>query len=211
MKITLLLFMLLISAAGAQNIYFPPLAGNTWDSVSPASLGWDSTKLTGLYNFLESKNSRAFIVLKDGKIVIEKYFGTFTADSIWYWASSGKTLTAFLTGQAIQDGKLKLTDTTSSILGNGWTSMTQSQERKITIRNQLTMTTGLNDYVADPYCTLPECLIYRADAGTRWAYHNAPYTLLDSVLIKRTGQTLNQYFQQKLKVPLNVVHIDRFN
>ncbi|MCK6603878.1 MAG: serine hydrolase [Ignavibacteriaceae bacterium] len=196
---TLSLFILLINAAISQNLYFPPVSGGSWETVSPSSMGWDTTKLPGLCDFLESKNSKAFIVLKDGRIVIEKYFDTFTADSIWYWASAGKTLTAFLTGQAVQEGKLKLTDTTSSILGDGWTSLTQAQERKITILNQLTMTTGLNDFVADPYCTLPECLIYKAEAGTRWAYHNAPYTLLDSVLMKRTGLPLNQYFQQKIR------------
>lgn len=195
----LFLFIILICTSHSQNLYFPPLTGNNWESVTPSSLGWDTTKLPGLCDFLESKNSKAFIVLKDGRIVIEKYFDTFTADSIWYWASAGKTLAAFLTGQALQDGKLKLTDTTSSIIGNGWTSMSQAQERKITILNQLTMTTGLDDNIPDPYCTLPECLIYKAEPGARWAYHNAPYTLLDSVLIKRTGLTLNQYFQQKIR------------
>lgn len=195
----LILFIILICTAHSQNLYFPPLTGNNWESVAPSSLGWDTTKLPGLFNFLEAKNSKAFMVLKDGKIVIEKYFDTFNSDSVWYWASAGKTLTSFLIGQAIQEGKLRLSDTTSTFLGNGWTSLTAQQERKITVFNQLTMTTGLNDNVADPYCTLPECLLYKADPGTRWAYHNAPYTLLDSVIIRSTGFTLNQYFMQNVR------------
>lgn len=61
------------------------------------------------------------------------------------------------------------------------------------------MTTGLDDGVADPDCTLPGCLVYKADAGTRWAYHNATYTLLDSVIEKASGLTFNAYFQQKIR------------
>ncbi|MBM3430824.1 MAG: serine hydrolase, partial [Bacteroidetes bacterium] len=38
-------------------------------------------------------------------------------------------------------------------------------------------------------------------AGTRWAYHNGPYTLLGNVIENATGQTLNSYTTQKLKIP----------
>jgi CubicO group peptidase (beta-lactamase class C family) len=44
-------------------------------------------------------------------------------------------------------------------------------------------------------------LNYLADPGTRWAYHNGPYTLLDGVIENATGQTLNAYTAQKLKIP----------
>jgi hypothetical protein len=47
-------------------------------------------------------------------------------------------------------------------------------------------------------------LEYLADAGTRWSYHNGPYTLLDSVIESATGQTLNQYFAQKVKIPTGI-------
>lgn len=200
----LLLFLLLLictEEVKAQNLYFPPLTGNAWDTISPLSLGWCPDKIDSLTDYLENKNTKAFILLKDGKIVIEKYFGTFTADSLWYWASAGKTLTAFTVGIAQQEGLLSITDTTSAYLGTGWTACPPVKEEKITIRNQLTMTSGLDDGVPDHYCTLDTCLQYLADAGTRWAYHNGPYTLLDSVIESATGITLNSYFNQKVKIP----------
>jgi hypothetical protein len=80
------------TTAGAQDIYYPPTAGNTWATTDPASLGWCTDELPALLDFMEGSNSKAFIVLKDGRIVIEEYFGTFTADSSWYWASAGKSL-----------------------------------------------------------------------------------------------------------------------
>jgi CubicO group peptidase (beta-lactamase class C family) len=183
----------------AQNYYFPPTTGTAWDTVSPASLGWCTNKIDTLTRFLQAGNTKGFIVLKNGKIAIERYFGTFTRDSNWYWASAGKTLTGFTVGIAQQEGFLKISDTTSKYLGRGWTRLTRAQEDKITVRHQLTMTTGLNDLGADPDCTLPSCLTYQADAGTRWAYHNAPYTLLDSVVESATGQKLNTYIQQKIR------------
>lgn len=185
----------------SQTLYFPPTVGNTWDTISPLSLGWCPDKIDTLLNYLEDRNTKAFIVLKDGKIVIEKYFGTFTQDSAWYWASAGKTITSFMTGIAQQENYLSISDTTSDYLGQGWTNCTTQQEEKITIRHQLAMISGLDDGVPDHHCTLDTCLNYLADAGTRWAYHNGPYTLLDEVIENATGQTLNAYTTQKLKTP----------
>nr|MCU0360908.1 beta-lactamase family protein [Bacteroidia bacterium] len=139
------------------------------------------------------------MVLKDGKIVLEKYFGTFTKDSAWYWASAGKTLTSFLIGQAQEEGFLKITDTTSDYLLPGWTNCPPAKEDKITIWHQLTMSSGLDDAVPDNHCTLDTCLDYKADAGTRWAYHNAPYTLLEKVIVNATSMPINTFTQTRLK------------
>lgn len=191
--------MVFLSNHSYSQLYFPPLTGNTWDTASPASLGWCSNRIDSLYDFLEQQNSKAFIVLKDGKIVLEKYFGTFTQDSLWYWASAGKTLTSYLIGKAQEQGYLSISDTSSKYLGVGWTNCTRQQEDSITIQHQLTMTTGLDDGVADNHCTDPACLIYKAPSGARWAYHNAPYTLLEKVITEATAQNINVYTQSALK------------
>jgi CubicO group peptidase (beta-lactamase class C family) len=185
----------------AQSLYFPPTTGGTWDTISPTTLGYCQPKIDSLYNYLNAENTKAFILLKDGKIVLEKYFGTHTQNSLWQWASAGKTITSFMVGIAQQEGHLSIADTTSTYLGQGWTDCTPTQEEKITIRHQLTMTSGLDDGVADPFCTLDTCLVYKANTGTRWAYHNGPYTLLDKVIENSTGTTLNAYTTQKIKNP----------
>lgn len=189
----------LTKVSKAQNTYYPPISQTAfWDTLSPKSQGWCTDSINSLYQYLSKENSKAFILLVDGKIVLEKYFGTFTKDSSWYWASAGKTLTAFLVGKARDEGKLSLNDRTSDYLGSGWSSLTQAQEDAITVRHQLTMTTGLDDGVPDLYCTLKSCLQYKAAPGTRWAYHNGPYTLLDKVIETATGSTMNLYTQQSL-------------
>lgn len=197
--ITLLLLLLSVSTR-SQTLYFPPPGNNsTWDTLSPSSLGWCLDEIDSLYNFLDNENSKAFVLLKDGKIVLERYFDSFTRDSIWYWASAGKSLTAFLIGQAQEQGSLSIQDPVSDHLGTGWTNCTPQQELNITIRNQLTMTTGLDDGIADNDCTDDTCLIYLADAGTRWAYHNAPYTLLEDVLTSATGLSYNTFTQNNVR------------
>lgn len=192
-------------------LYFPP-NNSSWESTSPASLGWDMTKLEALKPFLEVNNTRAFIILKDGKIVVEEYFGkqfdnvtNFSATSNWYWASAGKTLTSVLVGIAEDEGSINFDAKTSDYLGIGWTSLTTAQENKITVRHQLTMTTGLDDAVANPDCTTPACLVFKAEPGTRWAYHNAPYTLLDEVIASSTNKSLNTFLNDNLK---NIIGMD---
>jgi CubicO group peptidase (beta-lactamase class C family) len=213
MPVRILFFSLLLSisckeddpAPVTSTLYFPP-AGSTWEKVTPASLGWDESKIPDLKTFLATSNSRALIVLKDGKIVIEEYLGKqltgtvdFAASSNWYWASAGKTLTSAVVGIAESKGQLNFDTKTSEYLGSGWTSLNATQENKITVRHQLTMTTGLDDGVANKDCTTPDCLIYKAEPGTRWAYHNAPYTLLDGVIESATDKTLNNYVNDEIK------------
>ncbi len=183
----------------AQNLYFPPLTGTTWQTVSPTSLGWCPDKLDSLRNYLGNTHAKACIILKDGKIAVEWYYGSFTQDSLHYWASAGKTMTGLLVGVAQQERFLNINDTTSQYLGSGWTSLPPAKERLITLKHNLTMTTGLDDGVPDDNCTLPTCLLYKADAGTRWAYYNAPYRLLQDVVANASSMTFQQYTTTRLK------------
>lgn len=186
-------------------IYFPPINSAEWQTVTPESLGWNVSAIPELNKLLEENGTRAFILLKDGKIVLEQYFGknltglaSFNQNTNWYWASAGKTLTAFTIGKAQEEGFLKIQDKTSTYLGIGWTSLSAQQESLITIRHQLTMTTGLDDEVADNHSFIPKDLTYKANVGTRWAYHNAPYTLLENVVAKAVNQNFDSYFKAKL-------------
>lgn len=191
------------------SLYFPPNNSDQWETIKAASLDWDTTKINELYRFLDDGSTRAFLVLKDGKIVLEHYagkdllnLGDFNGKSLWYWASAGKTLTSFLVGQAQEDGYLSIDDKTSDYLGN-WTSLTSDQQQKITVKHQLCMTSGLDDS-GNSDCTEKSCLTYKADPGTRWAYHNAPYTLLDSVIQRATNSDFDSYFNNRLRNPIGM-------
>jgi len=185
--------------------YFPPKTGSTWETLDPAGLNWNVEELQKLNTLLKENGTRGFILLQGGKIVVENYYGTrlansqpFDRESTWYWASAGKTLTATLIGLAQEEGKLSIAESSSKYLGEGWTSMSEEQEKKITIWHHLTMTSGLDDGVTNKDDFTPENLKFLTEPGSRWAYHNAPYTVLDKVVEVSTGRGFSDYFNQKL-------------
>lgn len=210
MKTPLLILLLSVSSlfVSAQR-YFPPLTGNQWETASPSSLGWCTDSIQPLYNYLEQNNSKAFIVLYNGKIVLEKYFGSFTVDSPWYWASAGKSLVATTLGIAVQQNFVDINQPSSTYLDSAWTSCSTSDEQKIKVVHQLSMSSGINDNIIDVDCTDPACLNCLAEPGIRWAYHNAVYTLLESVIANATNVSLNQYINTniKLKTGMNGVFL----
>ncbi len=85
-------------------MYFPPIGSTTWETKSVASLGWNETAVEPLLAYLEEKHTKGFIILQNGKIVMENYFNGHSATESWYWASAGKTLTATVVGIAEQEG-----------------------------------------------------------------------------------------------------------
>ena len=52
--------------------------------------------------------------------------------------------------------------------------------------------------VAEP-SHVEACLEYEADAGTRWAYHNGPYTLLESVVSEAAKTSFSAFFNMHLR------------
>lgn len=139
-------------------LYFPPLSGNSWETVNPADLGWNLNRLEELNTFLIESNTEAFLILYNGKIAFEAYYNGKTTNAIFPWNSAGKTLTALTVGLAEQKGLLELDDKTTDYLGSGWTAMTPDQEDAITVRNQLTMTSGGDFTTGNTACFDPECL-----------------------------------------------------
>jgi CubicO group peptidase (beta-lactamase class C family) len=188
-----------------ETMYFPPITSETsWETKSVESMDWNTANLQTLYTYLEQKNTKGFIILHNGRIVVEKYFNGHSAGMPWYWASAGKTLTASITGIAEHEGYINTNNKVSDYLGTGWTSAPIAKEQLITCKHLLTMTSGLDDSFNDSTdptlddCVNPGCLIYTADAGTRWAYDNV-YVKLQQIVANATGQNWDTYFTAKLK------------
>jgi CubicO group peptidase (beta-lactamase class C family) len=179
-----------IRSVQAQALYFPPASGTVWDTIPPSALGWCQPNIDSLYSFLQSKNTDAFIVLKSGKIVLEKYFGTFTVDSFHIWNSASKSLTAMLTGIAQENGVVNIDSPATKYLGAGWTVETPMQEDSITMLNLLTMTSGTSP-IPTGGCsntdTNAACLQYLAPPGTEWAYHTGAYRKIETALSNAAG------------------------
>jgi CubicO group peptidase (beta-lactamase class C family) len=93
-------------------------------------------------NFLASTGTTAFIVIKNDKILYEKYFNGYQRDSINTSFSMAKSITSALIGIAIDEGLIASADdpVTKYI-----PELKQKDPRfnNITIKNLLTMSSGL--------------------------------------------------------------------
>ncbi len=211
MKNLLLTLLLLTSLAGCstndgetepttETMYFPSNSSANWETKSLSSLGWNTNAVQDLRNFLIQKNTKSFMILVNGRIVMEDYYNGHTAATTWEWNSAGKTLVATTTGIAQQEGLLNINTVASNYLGKEWTSMPLAKENLITVRHLLTMTSGNDDtkqYVIKPNLT------YVADAGSRWAYSNIFQKLTD-VVANASGKPFETYFNEKLKTKIGM-------
>lgn len=189
-----------VTPISSDKMYFPDIAGNNWETRTIASLGWNQSAVQPLKDYLVQNNTKSFMILVNGRIVMEDYFNGHTATTTWPWNSAGKTLTTAITGIAQQEGLMNINTKVSDYLGTGWTTAPLAKENLITSRHLLTMTSGLND--ANNFVT-PANLSYLADAGTRWSYHNVFQRLMD-VVAKVSNQSFDAYFNTKLKNKLGM-------
>jgi CubicO group peptidase (beta-lactamase class C family) len=179
----------------AESMYFPSTENNAWETKSMSSLAWNESAIQPLKDFLVQKNTKSFMILVNGRIVMEEYFDGHTASTTWEWNSAGKTLTAATVGIAQQEGLLDINNKASQYLGVGWTSAPQAKEDLITSRHLLTMTSGLND---ESNLVIKSNMTYLADAGTRWSYSNVFQRLMD-IVAKASNQSFETYFSSRLK------------
>lgn len=179
-----------------ETMYFPPIGSSTWETKSIADLQWNQTAVQPLKDFLNLKHTKSFMILINGRIVMEEYFNSHDASALWYWASAGKTLTATVSGIAQQEGLININNKVSTYLGTGWTSAPLAKENLITCKHLLSMSSGLDDTLGDDVS--PANLQYVADAGTRWAYHNV-YVKMQDVIAQAAVQTWSNYFNTKLR------------
>jgi len=185
----------------ANEQYYPPLNSNTWETLSMSELGWNESELQPLLDYLEAKHTKSFIILYNGRIVVENYMNGHMATTPWYWASAGKTLTSTVSGIAQEEGLIDINAKVSDYLGTGWTSEPLDKENLITCKNLLSMNSGIDDSLGDNVS--PSNLQYIADAGTRWAYHNI-YVKMQDVVAEASNQTWSSYFNSKLRDPISM-------
>jgi len=213
MKFIKLLFLLVIAISGCnkddgeiqpdpdESMYFP--SDNEWDTKTISSLDWNESAVQPLKDYLIQKHTKSFMIIVNGRIVMEEYFNGHTPTTTWQWNSAGKTLVSATTGIAQQEGLLNINNKASDYLGTGWTSETLEKENLITVKHLLSMTSGIND---ESNLVIKSNLTFLADAGTRWSYHNVFQVLMD-VVADASNQDFDAYFNTKLK---NKIGMDGF-
>jgi len=178
----------------SQEAYFP-VSDATWERATPSSLSWDNTKIEEVCDFIQETQGKSFLILKDGKIVVERYWTDAGPTHSQYVMSSGKSITAFLVGIAKRQNKLKLDQPVSDFLGTGWSKASTAQENAIQIKHLLAMTSGLN----------PK-LEYEGPPGSIWRYNTEAYQQLHPLLEKAVGTSMQEFSRMSLFEPLGMTN-----
>ena len=232
--VTLLLLSLSLSSVSGHN-YVPtesrikaedrdywPTEG--WRNATPEDLSMDSSRLQGLVDYVEENDYpiHSVVVIKNGYIVLEDYFGShFDVNSTHLLYSVTKSFTSALIGIAIDQGYI---DNVSQLLLPFFPeyTITNVDDRRelITIEHLLTMRSGMAwDESSAPYSS-PENDVYHlyrgdgvnhslnldmvANPGDVFHYNTGASHLLSAIVQVATGMTTLEFARENLFDPLGI-------
>ncbi|MCI0743686.1 MAG: DUF2891 family protein [Gemmataceae bacterium] len=144
-----------------------------WQSATPQSQGLSREKLDALKDAL-ARNTKAFLVIRNDRIVLEWYAASHSAKAKHYIASVSKPIVGGLAlALALADGRIRLDDKASRFLSQ-WAD--DPRKSKITIRHLGSHTSGLADAEEND---LPHEKLtgWKGDFWKRHAPPNDPFTI----------------------------------
>jgi CubicO group peptidase (beta-lactamase class C family) len=188
--------------------------GDDWVVSTPESEGMDAARLEDIGAYCAQHKCGAVVVTRHGRIVWERYWGGWDENSTDNSWSMAKSMVDALVGIAISEGKIKSVDESVADFIPEWRG---TRKEEITVRNLLSMTSGLlwdEDYeeVSDviKMITSPDQTAYAVsrprlhDPGTDWYYSSGDTQLFSAVIKAATGMEAGQYAQEKLFGPIGM-------
>lgn len=175
-------------------------------------------KETSLDEFLELSNTSAFVVLKDGKVIFERYAHGDSPESLHASFSVAKSFTSALLGIALAEGKIESLD---DPIRKYLPELTSPTFDGVTVRHVLQMSSGLrfNEKYTDPksdinvmttkvppmtYLEYINTLARDHEPGTYNHYASINTQLLGILLVRVTGESLTDYMTRQLWHPLGM-------
>ncbi len=171
-------------------------------------------------------NIHSLLISKDGCLFYEDYFYGWKADDLWLTQSVTKSFTSALIGISLSKGEIKnLDESICKYLKNNKEKACNAQNRSITIRDLLSMTTGLEwnelefDYydgrntanecgkAPDPF----ECVLSRARAKPgegHFAYNSMNHLMANMVLRESKSMRNAKELRQRLLDPLGITEVN---
>lgn len=168
--------------------------------------------LVRLDRYLDSTRTAAFIVMRDDRIVYERYARGFDQRSLLNSFSIAKSVIATLVGIAVSEGRIRSLDAT---VADYRPELATSAYGAVRIRALLTMTSGVGDRPSLLPCSAQYYYgddLHEAIAGARtesrpangWRYSEADAQVLGFVLEAAVGKTVSAYLAEKLWKPLGM-------
>ncbi|WP_282015085.1 serine hydrolase domain-containing protein [Marinifilum flexuosum] len=167
--------------------------------------------------YLEDHETVAYLIIQDGKVLYEEYWDGYDADSHSNIFSATKSIVSLLIGIAIDEGKIKSVD---EPIGNYLEEFANDERGKVTIKNLLTMSSGLN---WDEAYSSPTSITTKAyygkklrqvstdqelieKPGVRFRYQSGNTQLLAFIVEEATGETISKYAERTLWKPMHAVN-----
>src|SRR5205807_8135210 len=118
-----------------------------WPTATPESQGLLPAKLDAMWNELRERKTTAFLVIRNDRIVYERYADGFSRRTPHYTASLAKSLVGGLSLMLVMDdGRVRPDDLASRFVPH-WAGIPGKNE--ITLRHLATHTSGMEDAEAD--------------------------------------------------------------
>lgn len=208
-----------------------PTHDKEWETAKPGDVGLDPGPLAELFGTIDAgdiETLHAVIVVRNGKIVFEKYSGDFGRDDLQYTASVSKSVGSILFGMTLADGAFRTIgderlETPLPVLLPEYSSALESDPRKaqIRLRHILTMSAGFEwDEQSHPYSDPRndwnrasrsqdpvELVLARplvAPPGTAFNYNGGLSILLSYLVQRDTGIPVDVLARKRLFGPLGI-------
>jgi len=165
----------------------------------------------------ESLETVAFMVIINDSIHFEEYWHGYNADTMSNSFSMSKSWVSTLIGIAISEGKIKSVD---QKVCDFLPDFCEGRNRELTIKNLLTMSSGLNwdedyynpigqtseSYYGSNLKDLVTNLTVIDPPGKIFKYHSSCTQLLTFIIEVATGETISEYASKKLWQPMGAKH-----
>jgi len=195
------------SSAVVDEARFP---GADWERVDPTDAGFDPDMLDQLADAAEAAQSTCLVVVRDGAVVDERYWGDGADDVAREAFSVTKSVTSTLVGIAQDDGDLDIEEPASRYI----TEWEGTPSAEVTIRNLLSNDSGREWSLATDYRAMAALapdktgfaigLGQDEPPGSVWAYNNSAIQTLDAVIAKATGIETRDLAEDRLFGPLGM-------
>lgn len=203
-------------------VVIQPIKPNSGWNISKDS--YDKEKIEELKRKIAEnlyKEIKSFVVIKDGKLLIEEYFNGATRDSFHDTRSVGKSFASTMMGIAINDGYIKSENLTLKDLYDLRKFANHSPKKEsVTIKSLLTMSSGFDANDDDENSPGNEEKMYptadwvkfaldlpmddKRGVGEKWSYFTAGVVVLGDIINKSVPEGLERYADKKLFKPLSI-------
>jgi len=204
------------SAAELKAVEYAPLPVEGWETSTPEEQGLDPMLVARLYyNASQAETTRAVLVVKDGRLVAERYFHDGAVDQMCRVQSVTKSVTSALVGIALRDGCLESVDQKMmEFFPELADQVRDPRKNDITIRQMLQMRAGFPWEESTPELFellyggfRPSSLLavpLVRDPGTGCEYSNLTSHLVGVIVARACGMDLMDMAGERLFGPIGV-------